>query len=86
MKQHLKQVCSEYCMDASDVYNILLSRNDDNFPLSFDTVRIMVLKDIPLDILKEIFNQDELISIFSDSNLNKIKNQDTKKFINSLIK
>lgn len=86
MKQHLKQVCSEYCMDASDVYNILLSRNDDNFPLSFDTVRIMVLKDIPLDILKEIFNQDELISIFSDSNLNKIRNQDTKKFINSLIK
>ncbi len=84
MINNLEKVCSEYCMDASDTYNILLSRNADSFPLSFDTVRNMVLKEVPSSILKDIFTQEELKNIFSDTNLKKIKKEETKKFINSL--
>ncbi|WP_108063178.1 hypothetical protein [Poseidonibacter lekithochrous] len=81
---HLGKVCSEYCMSASEVYNMLLSKNDGDFPLSFDTVKYMVLKDVRADKLKMIFTQEELKSIFSNINLKKIKNTQTKNFINSL--
>lgn len=82
--QRLEKVCSDYCMSASDVYNILISKNDSDFPLSFETVKYKVLKDIPADVLKSIFTLDELKSIFSDVNLKKIKNQETRKLINAL--
>ncbi len=81
---HLKNVCSDYCMSDLDVYNILISKNDDDFPLSFETVKYKVLKDVPSDILKKIFTLAELKTIFSDTNLKKIKNAETRKFINSL--
>jgi hypothetical protein len=81
---HLENVCSDYCMNASDVYNLLLSKDDANFPLSFETVRDKVLKDVPSDILKNIFTLEELKSIFSDTNIKKIKNTQTRKFISSL--
>ena len=54
---HLENICSDYNMNASDVYNILISKNDSEFPLSFKTVKDKVLKDVPLDILKKIFNK-----------------------------
>ena len=82
--QYLGKVCSEYCMSASEVYNMLLSTNDGDFPLSFDTVKYMVLKDVSSDTLKKIFTQEELKSIFSNTNLKKIKNTQTRNFINSL--
>jgi len=83
--RHLEQVCSEYNMSASDVYTILISKNDEDFPLSFETVKDKVLKDIPQDILKNIFTQEELKSVFADTNVKKIKNKETRKFINALL-
>jgi len=62
----------------------LLSRNDEDFPLSFDTVRNKVLKDVSIDILKEIFTQEELKNIFHDINIKKIKNPQIRKFISSI--
>ena len=82
---HLEKVCSDYCMSASDVYNILISKNDADFPLSFETVKHKVLKDISSDVLKNIFTIEEMKNIFSDTNLKKIKNSQTRKFITSLI-
>jgi hypothetical protein len=82
---YLDKVCSDYCMSASDVYNILISKNDDDFPLSFEIVKYKVLNDVSSDILKNIFTLEELKSIFSDTKLKKIKNPQTRKFINSLI-
>ncbi len=78
---HLEKVCSDYSMNAFDVYNILISKNDDLFPLSFETVKDKVLKDIDCDLLKNIFTIEELKSIFSNTKLRKIKNIKTRKFI-----
>lgn len=81
---HLENVCSDYCMSDSDVYNILISKDDSDFPLSFEIVKDKVLKDVPSNILKNIFTLVELKSIFSDTNIKKIKNAETRKFIDSL--
>ena len=81
---HLDKVCCDYNMSASDIYNILISKNDENFPLAFETIKYKVLKDVHSDILKNIFTLEELKSIFSDTNVKKIKNKETKKFINTL--
>lgn len=81
---HLEKICSDYCMSGSDVYNILISKSDEDFPLSFETVRDKVLKDVPSDILKNIFTLVELKTIFSDTNIQKIKNPKTRKLIKSL--
>lgn len=81
---HLEKVCEEYCMNALDVYNVLISKNDDDFPLSFEIVKAKVLKDINCDILKQIFTLEELKSIFSDTSIKqikKIKNVQTRKFV-----
>ena len=82
---HLDDVCSDYNMSAFDIYNILISKNDEDFPLSFNTIKYQVLKDVPSHILKNIFTHEELKSIFADTNVKKIKNKETKKFINTLI-
>lgn len=82
--QHLEKVCSDYCMDSCDVYSILINKNDEAFPLSFETVRSKVLKDISSDILKEIFTNEELKTIFKDINIKKIKDEQTKRFIKTL--
>lgn len=81
---HLEKICSDYCMSALDVYNILISKNDSDFPLSFETVKYKVLKDVHSDILKSIFTLEELKNIFSDINLKKVKNPQTRKLIKSL--
>ena len=81
---HLEKVCSDYCMSSSDVYNILINKNDTDFPLSFETVKYKVLKEVPSELLKNIFTRSELKSIFSDINIKKIKNTETRKLVNSL--
>ena len=81
---HLEKVCWDYNMSASDVYNILISKNDEDFPLAFETLKYKVLKDVPSHILKNIFTLEELKSIFQDTNVKKIKNPETRKFINTL--
>lgn len=80
---HLKNVASDYCMDASDVYNILLSKDDEDFPLSFETLRTKVLKDISSEQLQEIFTNDQLKDIFLGINIKKIKNEQIRKLITS---
>jgi len=81
---YLDKVCREYCMSGSEVYNILISKDDEKFPLSYDTIKYMVLKEISVEILKEIFTLAELKSIFYDIKIKKIKNLETKKFIISI--
>ena len=70
---HLDDVCSDYNMSAFDIYDILISKNDEDFPLSFDTIKYQVLKDVPSHILKNIFTSEELKKIFSDTNVKKLK-------------
>lgn len=81
---HLDKVCSDYNMSAFDIYNILISKEDEDFPLAFETIKYKVLKDVPCHILKNIFTLEELKSIFADTHMKKIKNKETKKFINTL--
>jgi hypothetical protein len=81
---HLDKVCSDYNMSAFDIHNVLISKNDEDFPLTFETVKYKVLKDVPCNILENIFSAGELKSIFEDINVKKIKNKETKKFINNL--
>ncbi|MCJ8327698.1 MAG: hypothetical protein MJK08_11450 [Campylobacterales bacterium] len=81
---HLEKVCSDYCLSASDVYNILISKNDENFPLTFETVKYKVLKDVNINILKNIFTLEELKSILEDTKLKRIKNEGIREFINTL--
>ena len=81
---HLDKVCCDYNMSASDIYTVLVSKNDDDFPLEFETIKYKVLKDVPSHILKSIFTLEELKSIFTDTNLKKIKNEETKKFVRTL--
>jgi len=81
---HLDKVCSEYSMTGSDIYNILLSKKDEDFPLSFETIKYQVLKDVSVETLKTIFTLVELKSIFAHTNIKKIKNKQTRKFITHL--
>lgn len=81
---HLEKVASDYCMSGLDVYDVLLTKNDDAFPLSFDTLRKKVIKDIPVNILEDIFTYEELKTIFIDINIKKIKNEQLRKLINTL--
>jgi len=81
---HLDKVCSDYSMSGSDIYNILLSKEDEDFPLSFETIKYQVLKDVPLDALKIVFTLEQLKSIFVDTNIKKIKNKETREFITHL--
>ena len=81
---YLDKVCSEYCMNGSEVYTILISQNDERFPLSYETIKYMVLKEVCLEKLKKIFTNTELKSIFNDINMKKIKSTETRNFVNSV--
>ena len=72
-------------MSGAEVYNILISKEDTKFPLSYETIKYIVLKEIPTKILKKIFTLIELKNLLADTNMRKIKNPDTRKFINSII-
>jgi len=71
-------------MSGLEVYNILISKDDTKFPLSYETIKYMVLKDISSEILQKIFSQVELKAILIDTNIRKIKNQEMRKLINSI--
>jgi hypothetical protein len=71
-------------MSGSEVYGILISKEDEKFPLSYETIKYMVLKDVPSKIIKKIFTLEQLKSILEDTNMRKIKNPDMRKFINSI--
>lgn len=77
-------VCFDYEIKAIDVYNILRTKDDTNFSISYDVIRKKVLKYISVDNLRNVFNQEQLIEIFSDVNLRTIKNPDTKTFLKDL--
>ena len=71
-------------MSGLEVYGILISKEDTKFPLSYETIKYIVLKEIPTKILKKIFSTVELKNLLADTNMRKIKNPDTRKFINSI--
>jgi len=81
---YLEKVCSDYCLSGTDVYNILISKNDERFPLSFETIKYMVLKNISIEIIRKIFTHEELKSILENTNMRKIKNVETRNFINTI--
>lgn len=78
-------VCWDYDINANDIYHILITKNDKNSPISFDTLRYKVLKYIPIDSIKSIFSSQEISSIFSDVNIKKVRNPQTKDFLNTLV-
>ena len=80
----LNSVCWDYDIDANNVYNILKTKDDKDSPISFDTLRYKVLKYISVESLKTIFLAHEIKSIFSDINLKKIRNPQTKSFLATL--
>ncbi len=77
-------VCFDYEIKAVDVYNILRTKDDTDFPISFDVLRKKVLKYISVDNLKKVFTDEQLIEIFSDTSLRTIRNPDTKIFLKEL--
>ena len=79
-------VCWDYEINAVDVFNILRTKDDEDFPISYDVLRKKVLKYVSVDNLKNVFNQEQLIEIFSDISLRTIRNPDTKIFIKELKK
>jgi len=81
---HLDKVCSDYSMTGSDIYTLLINQNDEDFPLSFETVKYMVLKELSVDAIKLVFTLEELKSIYSNINIKKIKNKETRNFITHL--
>lgn len=80
----LEKVCADYCMSGFEVYEVLLSKEDTDFPLSFESIRDMVLKSITAEVLEGIFTFEELKRIFSHVNVKKIKNEQTRKWLKAL--
>ena len=82
--KYFEVVCWDYEINAKDVYNILKTKNDKDFPISFDVLRKKVLKYIPITKLREIFSTNEMIEIFSGINSNTLRNPLTKEYITAL--
>jgi len=78
---YLDKVCKEYCISGLEVYTILITKDDTRFPLSYETIKYMVLKSISCEILIKLFTKDELKSILENTNMRKIKNPEMRKFI-----
>ena len=76
----LEAVCWDYDINANDVYTILKTKKDDDFPISFDVLRKKVLKYISIDNLQKIFTLEELKDIFSGINPKTIRNPETRDF------
>ena len=73
-------VCWDYDINANDVYTILKTKKDDDFPISFDVLRKKVLKYVSISKLQEIFTLEELEDIFSGINPYTIRNPETRDF------
>ena len=82
----LEAVCWDYEIRAVDVYNILRTKDDTDFPISFDVLRKKVLKYISIDNLKKVFTDEQLIEIFADTSLRTIRNPEKKDFIKEIRK
>ena len=78
--EFLEAVCWDYNINANDVYTILKTKKDDDFPISFDVLRKKVLKYVSISKLQEIFTLEELKDIFSGINPNTIRNPETRDF------
>ena len=78
--EFLEAVCWDYNINANDVYTILKTKKDDDFPISFDVLRKKVLKYVSIAKLQEIFTLEELKDIFSGINPNTIRNPETRDF------
>ena len=76
----LEALCWDYNINANDVYTILKTKKDDDFPISFDVLRKKVLKYVSIIKLQEIFTLEELKDIFSGINPNTIRNPETRDF------
>ncbi|MCT7638460.1 hypothetical protein [Aliarcobacter butzleri] len=79
-------VCWDYEINAVDVFNILRTKDDKDFPISYDVLRKKVLKYVSVDNLKKVFTDEQLIELFADISLRTIRNPDTKIFIKELKK
>ena len=79
-------VCWDYEINAVDVFNILRTKDDKDFPISYDVLRKKVLKYVSVDNLKKVFTDEQLIELFADISLTTIRNSDTKIFIKELKK
>lgn len=79
-------VCWDYEIKAVDVYNILRTKDDTDFPISYDVLRKKVLKYISVDNLKNVFTNEQLKELFADISLRTIRNPETKDFIKELKK
>lgn len=77
----LNKVCWDYDINGEDVYQILTTRDDSSYPISFETLRYKVLKYIKPKELENIFTKIEITDIFSNINVNKVRNQETKNYI-----
>lgn len=77
-------VCWDYEIKAVDVFNILRTKDDTDFPISYDVLRKKVLKYVSVEKLKNIFTDEQLKEIFGDISLKTIRNPDTKTFIKDL--
>ena len=73
-------VCWDYNINAKDVYSILKTKNDKDYPISFDVLRKKVLKYIPVQKIQNVFSKNELKDVFSGINPNTIRNPETKSF------
>ena len=78
--EFLEAVCWDYDINSNDVYTILKTKKDDDFPISFDVLRKKVLKYVSIAKLQEIFTLEELKDIFSGINPNTIRNPETRDF------
>ena len=77
-------LCWDYDINANDVYTILKTKKDDDFPISFDVLRKKVLKYVSINKLQEIFTLEELKDIFSGINPYTIRNPDTRYFLRKI--
>jgi hypothetical protein len=79
-------VCWDYEIKAVDVYNILRTKDDKDFPISYDVLRKKVLKYISVEKLKNVFTDEQLKELFADISLKTIRNPEKKDFIKELKK
>lgn len=76
----------DYEINAVDVFNILRTKDDIDFPISYDVLRKKVLKYVSVEKLKNIFTDEQLKEIFADISLRTLRNPETKDFIKELKK
>ena len=82
--EYLEAVCWDYEINANDVYNILTTKEDEEFPISYDVLRKKVFKYVPIDRLQKIFTSSEIVDIFGDIKPFTVRNPKNRKFLEQL--